>query len=155
MSTNFFEKLIHRVRGRLPLVSSKLETMLVHTRSSSDVVPELALSAAPGPVDRAGEPPNDGGKGRKGGGGEGSSGDGGVSSGGGGGDPAPGSAGASTAGFTRESSPRRPVAPAAQPTLQITIGRLDVHAAPPARKSEAMRPPRASSPLADYLDRRR
>ncbi|WP_437972157.1 hypothetical protein WMF04_23945 [Sorangium sp. So ce260] len=157
MTLNFFDKLIYRVRGRLPLVSAKLETMLVYTRGTGDPTPELALSRAPAgatrPEGEGGEGGGRGGGGQGGGGGEG--GEGGASSEGDAGRASrPGQP--PTAGQARQHGLRRSSNEAApRPTLQITIGKLELHAAPPARKPEPAPRQGPALRLSDYLDRRR
>src|SRR5262249_20289979 len=135
MTITFFDKLVYRSRGRLPLVSAKPETMLVYTRGTREPTPDLALSKATGAEDQAAPAPpaasrEESGRGDKGGGRGGQDGEGGGGSAGGAGQE-PGS-GAQMRAHEPVLSRSEETAP--QPTLHITIGSLEIHAAPPARK---------------------
>jgi hypothetical protein len=59
MTPDYFDKLVLRTRGRVPLVVSKLETQLAQGRSNTSCAPELATSQprVSDPDAKAPEPP--------------------------------------------------------------------------------------------------
>jgi hypothetical protein len=152
MSLNFFEKLILRARGRLPVVVPKLETMLTPGRRAGTMpelalsgVPELALSQPAPPLAGAPRPAaqpqrkdgGDDGKGGTGGGTEGGAGSGGGALGPPPGEPSTGAgARARAAGVHRET-----VSP-----VEISIGKLEIHAAPNAPRPAPVRRSRPGPP---------
>jgi len=126
MSGDYFQRLVMRTRGRVPLVVSKLETMLAPPRPATASVPELARAAEAPSVARRGPELE--------------------------------------AGSVPEDEPRAlAVAPATgdeprplvEVPLEITIGRLEIHAAPSPRQLLASARARAGSTLSNYLERRR